>query len=394
MSAFASIPSSVDEMLARARASTGIDLIDEQAVEPLTVFCASANRDGKLSQQGARDIEAFLHRSLVNRLRMQRDFLKHPEIREQRLRPPIIVCGVTRTGSTKTQKLLAATGDFNWLPFWRSLNPALISGDRGESPCARIEDAEQFAGFYTERAPEIRHIHELIAEEPEEETFSLVHSLRTPVLTGMVEAPGYIDWLMAGGAEPQFDFLADVLRYLQWQGFADPNKRWVLKSPFYSGLEPPLLKVFPGAHLVMTHRHPSVTVPSTCSLFSCFRKPYTEVEIDAQAVLMGLAYPTQLHLQHRQQLPPGTFLDIHFRDIVADPAAVVRRIYEHSAVECSDKALANVVDWDRRNPQNKHGQHRYSLESYGLNSAQVDAAFADYLQFLDETFPGQRDTPR
>ncbi|HKY90313.1 MAG TPA: sulfotransferase [Nevskiaceae bacterium] len=382
----------MEALLAAAREATGIDIVDEAAIEPLTIFRDSANRDGRLSPQGAVDIEKFLHRSLVNRLRMQRDLRRHPEILEQKLLPPVIVCGVTRTGSTKTHKLLAASGNFNWLPFWMSLNPALVSGDRAESPRPRIADTEQFIAFYEQRAPEIRHIHELVVDEPEEETFSLTHSLRTPVLTGMVEAPGYIDWLMRGGVEPQFEFLATVLRYLQWQGLADPAKPWVLKSPFYSGLEGSLLNVFPGAHLVMTHRHPAVTVPSTCSLFSCFRKPYTEAGIDARAVLMGLAYPTQLHLQNRRKLPPHTFLDVHFRDIVADPAQVVQRIHRHGGLALTDTALANVMAWDRSNPQNKQGHHRYSLESYGLSGGQVEEAFKDYLQFLDETFPDHRGT--
>jgi hypothetical protein len=389
VSEFARIPGSVDTMLAKAREITGIDIVDESAIEPLTVFSNSVNQDGKLSPQGAVDIERFILRSLVNRLRMLRDFQHHPEIRQQPLKPPIVICGVTRTGSTKTHKLLAASGDFNWLSLWKSLNPALVSGDRDESPQQRIQDAEKFAAWYAERAPEMKYIHQLNAHEPEEETFSLVHSLRTPVLTGMVEAPGYVAWLMNGGVVPQFEFLADVLRYLQWQGLADPNKRWLLKSPFYSGLEPLLQEIFPGAHLLMTHRHPSVTIPSTCSLFRCFRKPYTEAGIDAQAVLGGVAQSTQMHLLNRAQMPEGSFFDIHFRDIVAQPEKVVHSLYEHCGVSLTDQALARMLEWEQQNPQNQHGRHNYSAEHFGLSTGQIDAAFAEYIRFLHQRFPGQ-----
>lgn len=387
MNRFARLPCDVDAMLAEARTATGIDRVDETAAEPLRIFCESVNHDGRLTVRGAIDLDRFLHRVLVNRLRMQRDFERHPEIREQPLEPPIIICGVNRTGSTKTHRMLSASGDFNWLPLWQGLNPALVGGDRHESPEPRVRDAERFAAWYAERAPEMPSIHELDAHEPEEETFVLVNSLCSPVLTGMVEAPAYIAWLMAGGAAPQFTFLADVLRYLQWQGLADPGKRWLLKSPFYSGLESQLLQVFPGARLIMTHRHPSVTVPSTCSLFACFRKPYTDASIDARAVLMGLAIPTQLHLQFRQTLPEDAFLDLHFRDIVADPEPLVRAVYAHCGQALTRLSLERVLQWDRDHPQNRHGRHRYSLQSFGLAEADIDTAFADYLHFLARRFP-------
>ena len=140
----------------------------------------------------------------------------------------------------------------------------------------------------------------------------------------------------------------------------------------------------------MTHRHPTVTVPSTCSLFSCFRKPYTEVAIDAAAVLAGMAYPTGLHLRHRAAMPADSFLDLHFRDIVGEPERVVRSVYAHCGEPLSDDALARTLDWDRCNPQNRHGAHRYSAESFGLSADQINAAFADYIAFLDRRFPEHR----
>lgn len=383
MNNFSTISKSVESLLANARAAIGTDIVDEAAVEPLTVFVNSVNRDGKLSARGALDLEAWIHRSLLNRLRMLRDFQRYPEIREEQVKPPIIVCGVTRTGSTKTHKLLAATGDFNWLSLWRSLNPALVSGDRGESTQARIEDTERFVEWYEDRSPEMKFIHKLDAREPEEETFVLAHSLRSPVLSGMVEAPGYIEWLMGGGVVPQFSFLLDVLRYLQWQGLADPGKRWVLKSPFYSGLEPLIQETFPGAHLVMTHRHPFDTIPSTCGLFGSYRKPYTEATIDASAVMVGLAQQTQAHLRNRAAMPSGTFLDIRYDELVKNPESVVRRVYAHAGAPLSDAALARVKEWDLKNPPHKHGHHSYSLESYGLSANAVEKEFADYIRFYE-----------
>jgi hypothetical protein len=53
---------------------------------------------------------------------MQRDFLRHPEIAEQKVNGPLVIMGVARSGTTKLQKLLSQSGDFNFLTFWNNFN--------------------------------------------------------------------------------------------------------------------------------------------------------------------------------------------------------------------------------------------------------------------------------
>ena len=124
---------SADQMLARARELTGIDIIDAEAVEPFRILHAAYNTDACLHEQGAWAIEKKLLRLLSNRLRMQRDFAQHPEIVEIEITNPTFVYGQLRSGTTKIQKLLAASGDFHYLPFWQTANPSLRTGDRTES---------------------------------------------------------------------------------------------------------------------------------------------------------------------------------------------------------------------------------------------------------------------
>lgn len=71
---------SADQMLARAREMTGIDIIDAEAVGPFQILHAAYNTDACLHEQGAVAIEKKLLRLLSNRLRMLRDFARHPEI--------------------------------------------------------------------------------------------------------------------------------------------------------------------------------------------------------------------------------------------------------------------------------------------------------------------------
>ena len=371
-----------EALLAEARGRTGIDIVDRDALLPLSMLVRSLNSESQLHPAGAAAMQSRLLRILSNRLRMQRDFVAHPEIANEKIHAPVFICGMARTGSTKTQKLLAASGDFNWLPYWQVMNPSLCTGDRNESPRPRIDDIDTFARWFDAASPESAAGHAFETHEPEEESFILEHSLRSATLLGWAPLNGYLEWLFTQDMTAQFVHLRDTLKYLQWQGLATGAKRWVLKCPLYSGQEPLLLQVFPDAHLVMTHRHPLVTMPSSLRLLECFHAPYTAARPDPEYFIAGQAGAINAHLQIRAALPTRTFLDVAFRELVDDVGAVAQRIYDFSGLSLSAAARQRLIAWNDANPQHKRGKHSYSLATYGLTEKKIEELFAGYIAFL------------
>jgi hypothetical protein len=379
----AGIGLSVDELLALARREAGVDLDDTEVREPLRRLLMSLNSESCLHAEGAAAMREKIVRNLANRLRMQRDFAAHPEIAEQPLKAPLIICGMARTGSTKMQKLLASSGDFNWLPYWQVFNPSLLSGDPTESPRPRIEDCDRFARWFDAASPGNKAAHPFSTHEPEEESFILEHSLKSPVLMGWAPMPGYLTWLMSTDMSAQFTLLRDTLKYLQWQGLARPDRPWVLKSPLYSGLEPLLLAAFPDARLLMTHRTPVQSIPSGLQVLRCFYKPFTRAEPDPQFYVRGQAGAVAQHLSNRDSLPKGTFLDLHFRDINHATAEVIARIYDFAGLPLAAEPMQRMQRWMQDNPQHRYGRHEYSLDQFGLDEASLRAQFAGYMALVD-----------
>jgi hypothetical protein len=377
---------SAEQMLAAARENTGIDIVDAVALPRLTVLLNSLNTESELHAAGAQGMQNKLLRILCNRLRMQRDFARYPEIAHQKIKEPIFVLGMGRTGSTKTQKLLASSGDFNWLTYWRALNPSLRTGSRSESPQARIDDTEEFVRWFDAASPETKAGHGFETHEPEEESFILDQSLQSPVFLGWAPIAGYLNWLMTQDMTTQFLYLRDVLKYLQWQGLADENRRWILKSPLYSGMEPLLLKVFPDACLLMTHRSPVVTMPSGLRLLECFYKPFTNAKPDVNFYVTGQAAAMRQHLINRAAMKTDAILDINFRDITFSTGEVIDKIYAFSKVELKPESRRRMLDWNDNNPQHKHGRHVYSLQDYGLTEQGIREQYAEYLAFLQQKF--------
>jgi hypothetical protein len=377
------LPLTAAQMLHAARQQTAIDIDDSAILPALTQLVESYNVDGQPHEEGAVMLQQRLMRVLKNRLRMARDFQAHPEIDRQHIDRPIFICGMARTGSTKTQKLLAASGEFNYLTYWKAFNPSLISGDRSESPQQRIDDADAFTRWFDRMSPETKCGHSFETHEPEEESNVLEHSLITPVWFGWAPLDSYLAWLPAVGMQAQFDMLLKTLKYLQWQGLADPAKRWVLKSPLYSGLEHFLLDTFPDACLLMTHRSPLDTVGSGLRLLECFYKPFTDRQPDPVAYVEGLKETTEAHLNWRASQPPTRFLDMPFSQLLRSPEQTLRAIYEYAEEPLSDASLQRMMDWEKNSPQNKYGKHLYSLEQFGLTDGGIASAFVDYIALID-----------
>ena len=74
-------------------------------------------------------------------------------------------------------------------------------------------------------------------------------------------------------------------------------------------------------------------------------------------------------------------IDIRYDDLVADPAAVVRRIYAQFGYRFGaafERDLARVIAQERAAVRPRHG---YSLQQFGLSPAQVIERSAEYLRW-------------
>lgn len=374
---------SVDELMSISRRIAGVDIIDNEIIEPLTILHRALGEEAQLDAEGARAHQEKLLRLLVNRLRMKRDFLRHPEIARQTIKGPFVIMGVARSGTTKLQKVLAASGDFNWLPFWQNFNWASFSGEPNESTEARIAEAEAFCRWYDARSPETKLGHSFEALEPEEEAVLSEGCFVTPTFIGYAELPSYAQWLGNQSPGIWFEFLRDCLKYLQWQGLATPDRPWLLKSPNYNGLELEILRAFPDARLIMAHRSPLKTLTSMCKLVQCFREAYGPLKPDLAFIVEHNILNMEAHLANRRAHPELPLLDVRFEDIVGALPATLEKIYAYLGMTLSEAALQSMLKWNSENSMHKHGEFRYSLAELGLKEQVIRERMSGYFELLD-----------
>jgi hypothetical protein len=161
---------------------------------------------------------------------------------------------------------------------------------------------------------------------------------------------------------------------------------WVLKSPAHLSTLESLLKVYPDAVVVQTHRDLGKVMGSMSSLVALGIGLLAE-QPDPHEVGRQVLERTVRTLERvdrtRTVLGDDRIVDVRYADLVADPLAVVRRIHTHLDEPLSAASEQRMRRWMAGNPQGKHGAHRYSLEQFGLDRAAVERVSAPYRERFD-----------
>lgn len=383
------IRSSASELMAQARRLTEIDLIDTEIEEALYLLLASLNTEAQLSQSGAVAMERRLLRILSNRLRMLRDFARHPEIEAQRIVRPVFLTGSPRTGSTKLQKLLAASGDFLYLPFWQVHTLSLRSGDRREDPADRIREASEYIEWFDVHAPKAKAIHGYGTFEPEEETLIYEQGQFGFFIAVVAFVPSFMQWYFQQGVGKHVEFFVRAVKYLQWQFHDGDTRPWLFKYPAHQGLEALLTQIFPDATFVTTNRNPLVTLSSMCSLMAACMAAYSDADwrkILGPMMVEGQRQRMLRLIEMRDQHPGLKIIDVSYPDLTGRVAKVVAELYAFIGTPLSSNARRAMLNWERNGAEQKHGAHRYSLEEFGLTPGVVEDAFRPYIERYGQLF--------
>lgn len=374
---------SAQQLMSTARERTNIDIKDAAIEAPLDRLLLSLNTEAQLSESGSQGIENRLMRVLCNRLRMQRDFKQHPEIDEQQIVRPLFITGAPRTGSTKLHKLLAASGDFLYLPCWQGQCLALRTGNRDENPAMRIQEADEENCFFNEHAPMAKLVHEYLTLEPEEDMLIYEHFLFHSFYNALAFVPGYLQWYQERrNLVAEFEFLRQSLKYLQWQFHDGDPRPWLLKAPLYNANAHRMPEFFPDAGFVTTHRNPVNQASSLPSLYHNFYKAYSDAErkqLVGTMALEGLLRSMQQHMAIRDSHPDLNFLDIGYTELTKVAEQVMEKVYSHTGMPLSSGARLAMLNWDFENRQHKHGVHEHKMEEYFLTPEMVTSRLEDYI---------------
>jgi hypothetical protein len=346
--------------------------------EPLERLVDSLEQDNRLTPLGRLLLGNQLEGFAVARLGVVAALKEHPEILKEQISRPLFVLGLHRTGSTLLHRLLAADSAGRALALWELNQP-------GPTPPAekdrRIRETRRRIALFTGRlVPGFQSLHPMDAEAPEECFPLLMNTFRSLTFNHYGSIRSYREWLVGLGDANTLRVYEEYHSQLQLRQWGCPPRRWVLKAPVHAYGLAALLRLFPDACVVQTHRALAEVLPSLCSLRLLEHGLYSDNPDPHRIAAEAAKHVNDLldAARRAREAHPGRVHDVSYRDLVSDPLGTARSIYERFDLPWASETEAGMRAWLAANPQGKHGRHRYSLEQFGLDRAAVDRLFPDY----------------
>lgn len=372
----------VDALLDAARAKTGLtELGDDWFLEPLGVLVRSLEDEAQLSDLGLQMTERRLTALLVDRLRLRAFQREHPEVLDEQVRVAAEICGLPRTGSTLLHRLLAASPQLTSTASWETSYPLPFPDEPADAPERKRRAREKMEAFLA-LSPEFAQIHTVSWEAPEEDVILVDRSFASMSFDSFYWVPTYGVWLRGFDQSRAYGELREWLQVLQWQDPSRAGKPWVLKSPHHLTAAETVLDTFEGCKIVMTHRSPVQAVPSYASMVATMTAQYSEA---ADPAAIGRYWSDRFRetLQgfgRVREARPDRFVDVHFKAMLTDPLAEVRRVLVELGLTPGPADEAAWEAYLEQNRAERHGKHSYTAEDFGLSDEQLSRDFAFYTQ--------------
>lgn len=374
----------IEQLLQAAREQAGLsDFGGDDFREPLQRLVNALNTEARLNDFGLIRAQMTINSGLVTRLAIV-DYLKnHPEVRDEQVVKPVFIVGLPRTGTTALHHMLNQDDGNRTLRLWAAQNPVPPPETASYTTDPRIAKQREGVALTEAFLPGFMATHLLGAEEPDECYMLLNRNFMSVEYSAMFHIPSYANWLYANlCARDSYAWHKLQLQLLQSR---HPGQ-WVLKAPFHQLGLAEILKYYPDAIIVQTHRAPMSLVASGCSFSEVLRRSGSdhidraEIGRDWMDMLRIYTHTFEADRARLEPLHPGQFLDLHHDDFVVDPWPGIEAIYRLRGTPLEAGARGAMADWLAAHPRGKHGKHEYRLEDYCISREEVEELFGDYVQ--------------
>ncbi len=326
--------------------------------------------------------------------------------RRIRIREPLFVLGVPRSGTTHLHRVLAQDPQFTTFSTWECLFALSITERRFwlgfvrldrliGAPIARLAtwiESHVFAG--------LDQIHPMQLGEPEEDYFALTAVLACFIL--ILPFPGSeLLWRMGrfdhDMSEHERNRLLDyyegcLKRHLYVHG---PDKRLLSKNAAFAPLAGSLAARFPDARFIACLRPPAETLPSQ---LSALRPGMRLFDVEAampdfrDRLLARLAfYYENLH-RVLDSLPAQRCVILEMRSLGADLAATVHDAYRRLDLTASPTFQRRLLSAQEK-ARAYRSQHRYDAAMEGIDRALIEDRFGPIYDRFGFSANGARRPP-
>ncbi len=243
---------------------------------------------------------------------------------------PVFIVGFQRSGTTWLNELLATDPRFGYPSNLQCLQPETYLINRFV-----------MRPLMKRALPKKRPMDDvdLDPDSPQEDEIALMLSgLPSPYT--LMAFPRSVDRYRAALQQEHFDprtrarWTLGWLRFLHEVQFVNPGKRLLLKSPTHTVRVHRILDTFPDAKFIHITRDPYRIFNSNLKLGKALTatqglapRAFSQADI-IEELLEGFANFHRAYFEIRKRIPEGSLVTVAYEELLQDPEAVMRRIYD------------------------------------------------------------------
>lgn len=325
------------------------------------------------------------------------DDLFYRGYRRQEIREPVFIIGNPRSGTTFLHRLMAQDkARFSSMQTWEIYFAPSIAQREILRCLGRLDrlvghPIYRLLCFLEKRCQEGLVTHKLALWETEEDEYLLVHAWSS--LIGLLfsavmdESGAYVRFDTEVSASDKQRIMTFYRRCLQRHMYAhrhdiSPETHYLAKSPATTPKVDTFYRWFPDARFVYLVRNPADMISSYISVMSLqwriladLPTPWAPRDFVLEMARHWYTYP----FERLSQASPESYLVVRYDDLIHDPEAAVRRIYQHFDLALSP-TYAETLHRMAHEAQRYRSRHRHSLSQWQLTNEQILAQFGDIQQ--------------
>jgi Sulfotransferase family len=371
-----------EALCAEARHRTGLKDFGDPPIEPaLSILVNSLELQADLHPLGRFLMRVHLLELLETRLRLVQTWSERSQARlGSPIQRPIFITGMPRSGSTFLHELLAEDPENRAPRVWEVMFPLSAQNGVRSEVDSRVRKAEASLWWFRRLAPRADSVYPMRAWTPHECVAIHSHTFLSGEFVSICYMPTYQAFLHAADFGPTYKWQKRFLQHLQ---FGCPTRRWVLKSPDHIFALEGLLAVFPDALIIQTHRDPLEVLRSSSELTHVLQGLFGRVaSLDQLGVREArmLAEGIQRIMRFRDAHPElaTRFIDVTYRELVSDPLAIVRQIYQHFDILLTERAAERMQRMASNRSRYQRNNGSPTLAKLGLDGPTETRRFQSY----------------
>ena len=310
------------------------------------------------------------------------DYILFPGFWRQEVKQPVFILSNPRSGSTFLHRMLEKDEQFTYLSLWQSLFNSItiyklvglitrIDKNIGDPIGWLVDrlDGHFFKGW--------DGLHKAGLRYSEEDEFLFVSSFLAPGLILFFPYLHEVSEIFSIDKLPEKarkkiarNFRLSVQRHV----YATGNKVFLAKNAVAGGRLGIYHDAFPDMRAIYIH---SDIIKSVASSLSVFSKPWSfhspniyQNKYESFSVVEMVRTNYQGIINYQSQFHKKNVFDIEYADLVSNPEATVRSIYQHFDMSISPEYEAKLIK-DCIAAKSYKSSHSYSIEDYGFNNEEI-----------------------